>query len=107
MAGGQEQSVEQAAKLVDGQHDQTGWGGSAVTFGGGGHGQEGMGEHGQALPATCSKTESHRIGGSADSGQTAARRYACRGRSIGARPRFRSDPHKRFGSSRGTYDRSC
>ena len=51
MAGGEQQGVEEAAKLVDGQRDQTGRGGLGVAFGGGGHGQEGVGEHGQGGPA--------------------------------------------------------
>ena len=49
--GGQEQGVEESAKLVDGQRDQPGRGGCGVAFDGGGHGQEGVGEHGQGGPA--------------------------------------------------------
>ena len=51
MAGGQEQGVEEASKLVDGQRDQTSGCGLGVSFGSGGHGQEGVGEHGQGGPA--------------------------------------------------------
>ena len=49
--GDEQQGVEESAKLVDGQRDQPGRCGLGVTFGGGGHGQEGVGEHGQGGPA--------------------------------------------------------
>ena len=49
--GDQEQGVEESAKLVDGQRNQPDRCGRGVAFGGGGHGQEGMGEHGQGGPA--------------------------------------------------------
>jgi hypothetical protein len=48
---GQEQGVEKSAKFVDGQRDQTSGGGCGVAFDGGGHRQEGTGEHGQGGPA--------------------------------------------------------
>ena len=51
MVGGEQQGVEESAKLVDGQRDQPGRCGCGVAFGGGGHGQEGVGEHGQGGPA--------------------------------------------------------
>ena len=49
--GDEEQGVEEATKLVDGQRDQTGRCGLGVSFSGGGHGQEGMREHGQGGPS--------------------------------------------------------
>ena len=49
--GDEQQGVEESAKLVDGQRDQPGRCGLGVAFGGGGHGQEGVGEHGQGGPA--------------------------------------------------------
>ena len=51
MVGGEQQGVEESAKLVDGQCDEPGRCGLGVAFGGGGHGQEGVGEHGQGGPA--------------------------------------------------------
>ncbi len=51
MAGDEQQGVEEASKFVDGQRDQTSGCGLSVAFGGGGHGQEGVGEHGQGGPA--------------------------------------------------------
>ena len=51
MFGREQQCVEESAKLVDGQRDQTCHPGLCVAFAGGGHGQEGMGEHGQGGPA--------------------------------------------------------
>ena len=51
MAWCEQQGVEESAEFVDGQRDQPGRGGSCVAFGGGGHGQEGVGEHGQGGPA--------------------------------------------------------
>jgi hypothetical protein len=49
--GDEEQGVEESAELVDGQCDQARGYGLGVAFGGGGHGQEGVGEHGQGGPA--------------------------------------------------------
>ncbi len=49
--GAEEQGVEELAELVDGQLDEPGRCRSGVAFDGGGHGQEGVGEHGQGGPA--------------------------------------------------------
>ncbi len=52
-AGGNEQADQEMADLVDGQRDQAGRGPGSGVFGGGGDGEEGMGEHredGPSLP---------------------------------------------------------
>ena len=51
MLSDEQQGVEEASKLVDGQCDQAGRCGLGVAFGRGGHGQEGMRKHGQGGPA--------------------------------------------------------
>lgn len=51
MVGGQQQCIEESAELVDGQRDQACRRGCGFAFDRGGHGQEGMGEHGQGGPA--------------------------------------------------------
>jgi hypothetical protein len=48
---GERERIEESAKLVDGQCDQPGRGGCGVAFGCGGHGQEGVGEHGRGGPS--------------------------------------------------------
>ncbi len=51
VVGGKEHGVEEAAEFVDAQLDQPRRRGLVVAFDGGGHGEEGVGEHGQGGPA--------------------------------------------------------
>ncbi len=51
VVGGEEHGVEEAAEFVDAQLDQPRRRGLVVAFDGGGHGEEGVGEHGQGGPA--------------------------------------------------------
>lgn len=51
MVGGEQERIEESAKLVDRQRDQANGTGCGVTFDRSGHGQEGMSEHGQSGPS--------------------------------------------------------
>jgi hypothetical protein len=50
-AGGlEEEGVHEPMELVDGQFEQARWGGGQVLLGGGGHGEERVGEQGEGGP---------------------------------------------------------
>ncbi len=59
--GDEQQCVEEASKLVDGQGDQALGGGCGIAFDRCGYGQEGMGEHGQGGPAVPGAPAPHLV----------------------------------------------